>query len=160
MKLLESDTEDKNDKEKGEEKEKETYEALLLDPTVDAVFRFASLQSIDVDLAKEYNKDEDREGIEIDYVPAKSEYFKSNPGNICIIDESDHGMRTTRSTDVLTEFGYTKRVWMSGTDLYALKNKIVFNPIQNHFLYDILDEIQDVKAGKHKMPLMEKPIAT
>jgi precorrin-6B methylase 2 len=135
---------------------KETYEALLLDPTVDAVFRFASLQSIDVDLAKEYNKDEDREGIEIDYVPAKSEYFKSNPGNICIIDESDHGMRTTRSTDVLTEFGYTKRVWMSGTDLYALKNKIVFNPIQNHFLYDILDEIQDVKAGKHKMPLMEK----
>jgi len=135
---------------------KETYEALLLDPTIDAVFRFASLQSIDVDLAKEYNKDEDREGAEIDYVPAKSEYFKSNPGDICVIDESDHGMRTTRSTDVLTEFGYTKRVWMSGTDLYALKNKIVFNPIQNHFLYDIIDEIQDVKAGKHTMPLMEK----
>ena len=30
MKLLESDTEDKNDKEKGEEKEKETDEALEL----------------------------------------------------------------------------------------------------------------------------------
>ena len=135
---------------------KQTYESLLLDPTIDAVFRFASLQSIDVDLAKAYNKDEDREGAEIDYVPAKSEYFKSNPGDICIIDESDHGMRTTRSTDVLTEFGYTKRVWMSGTDLYALKNKIVFNPIQNHFLYDIIDEVQDVIAGSYKRPRMKK----
>ena len=134
----------------------ETYEELLKDPKVDAVFRFASLQSIDLQSAKDYNEDEDREGAEIDYVPSKAEYFKSNPGDICIIDESDHGMRTDRSTDVLTEFGYTKRVWMSGTDLYALKNKIVFNPIQNHFLYDILSEIQDVIAGKHHMPRMKK----
>jgi methylase of polypeptide subunit release factors len=131
-------------------------EELQKDPTVDAVFRFASLQSIDSTIAKEYNDDEEREGAEIDYVPSKSEYFKSNPADLCVIDESDHGMRTTRSTDVLETFGYSKRVWMSGTDLYALKNKIVFNPIKNHFVYDILDEVQDVIAGKIKMPMMKK----
>tara|TARA_B100001964_G_C14248170_1_gene608529 strand:- start:190 stop:3819 length:3630 start_codon:yes stop_codon:yes gene_type:complete len=131
-------------------------EKLLNDSTIDAVFRFASLQSIDSEIAKAYNDDEDREGAEIDYVPSKAEYFKSNIADLCVIDESDHGMRTTRSTDVLEAFGYTKRVWMSGTDLYALKNKIVFNPVKNHFVYDILDEVQDVIAGKIKMPRMKK----
>lgn len=129
---------------------------LLKDPTVDAVFRFASLQSIDSEVAKAYNDDEDREGAEIDYVPSKAEYFKTNLADLCVIDESDHGMRTTRSNDVLEAFGYTKRVWMSGTDLYALKNKIIFNPVKNHFVYDILDEVQDVIAGKIKMPRMIK----
>lgn len=132
------------------------FDKLLKDPKVDAVFRFASLQSIDSEVAKAYNDDEDREGAEIDYVPIKAEYFKSNLADLCVIDESDHGMRTTRSTDVLKAFGYTKRVWMSGTDLYALKNKIVFNPVKNHFVYDILDEVQDVIAGKIKMPRMIK----
>lgn len=131
-------------------------ETLLNDSTVDAVFRFASLQSIDSNVAKEYNDDEDREGAEIDYVPSKAEYFKSNLADLCVIDESDHGMRTSRSTNVLEAFGYTKRIWMSGTDLYALKNKIVFNPVKNHFVYDILDEVQDVIAGKIKMPMMKK----
>lgn len=131
-------------------------EELLKDFTVDAVFRFVSLQSIDSTVAKEYNDDEEREGAEIDYVPGKAEYLKSNPADLCVIDESDYGMRTTRSTDVLEAFGYSKRIWMSGTDLYALKNKIVFNPVKNHFVYDILDEVQGVIAGKIKMPLMKK----
>ena len=134
----------------------ETYEELLNDPTVDVVFRFASLQSIDIESAKDYNSDEDREGAEINFVPAKSEYFKSNPGDLCIIDECDHGMRTTRSTAVLTAFGYTKRVWMSGSDLYALRSSLLFNPVPNHFLYDIFDEIKDVLAGKHHMSRMKK----
>ena len=139
-----------------EENWQSKLDELLKNPTVGAVFRFASLQSIDSEIAKAYNDDEEREGAEINYVPSKAEYFKSNLADLCVIDESDHGMRTTRSTDVLEAFGYTKRVWMSGTDLYALKNKIVFNPVKNHFVYDILDEVQDVITGKIKMPRMIK----
>jgi len=72
---------------------------------------------------------------------------------LCVIDESDHGMRTQRSKDALTLFGYTRRIWMSGTDLYALRHEV--RP-GNHFLYDIFDEINDINNGFIKMPKMRK----
>jgi hypothetical protein len=131
----------------------EKLELLLNDPEIDAVFRFASMQSIDMSVAKEYNDDEDREGAEITFESAKCDYFKKNPADLCVIDESDHGMRTQRSKDALTLFGYTRRIWMSGTDLYALRQEV--RP-GNHFLYDIFDEINDINNGFIKMPKMRK----
>jgi len=137
----------------GEEGWQERLEILEQDSNVDAVFRFCSMQSIDMSVADDYNNDEDREGAEIQFESDKCEYFKSNPADLCVIDESDHGMRTKRSTDALELFGYTRRIWMSGTDLYALRQEI---RIGNHFLYDIFDEIQDIKAGNIDMPRMRK----
>jgi hypothetical protein len=131
----------------------EKLELLLNDPEIDAVFRFASMQSIDMSVAKEYNDDEDREGAEITFESVKCDYFKKNPADLCVIDESDHGMRTQRSKDALTLFGYTRRIWMSGTDLYALRHEV--RP-GNHFLYDIFDEINDINNGFIKMPKMRK----
>lgn len=128
-------------------------EELLQDETIDAIFRFASMQSIDMTVAQEYNDDEEREGAEIVYESDKCDYFKNNLADLCVIDESDHGMRTKRSQDALKLFGYTRRIWMSGTDLYALRQEI--RP-GNHFLYDIFDEIKDVKEGKIFMPRMRK----
>lgn len=131
----------------------ETIDLLLNDSETDAIFRFASMQSIDMSIAEEYNNDEDREGAEIAYESEKCDYFKNNPADLCVIDESDHGMRTKRSTDALTLFGYNKRIWMSGTDLYALRHEI--RP-GNHFLYDIFNEIKDINEGAIKMPKMRK----
>jgi hypothetical protein len=136
-----------------EEGWQEKIELLLNDPEIDAVFRFASMQSIDMSVAKEYNDDEDREGAEITFESAKCDYFKKNPADLCVIDESDHGMRTKRSKDALTLFGYARRIWMSGTDLYALRHEV--RP-GNHFLYDIFDEIKDINNGSIKMPKMRK----
>lgn len=128
-------------------------ELLLNDAEVDAVFRFASMQSIDMSVASEYNNDEDREGAEITFESVKCNYFKKNPADLCVIDESDHGMRTQRSKDALELFGYARRIWMSGTDLYALRHEV--RP-GNHFLYDIFDEIKDINNGSIKMPKMRK----
>lgn len=132
---------------------KERYEQLLSDSKVDAIFRFASMQSIDMTVAKDYNDDEEREGSEIAFESDKCEYFKNNPADLCVIDESDHGMRTKRSQDALELFGYNKRIWMSGTDLYALRNEV---RVGNHSLYDIFHEIQDVMSGEIFMPRMRK----
>lgn len=136
-----------------EEGWQEKLELLLADPEIDAVFRFASMQSIDMSVAEEYNDDEEREGVEITFESAKCDYFKKNPADLCVIDESDHGMRTPRSKDALTLFGYARRIWMSGTDLYALRQEV--RP-GNHFLYDIFDEINDINNGFIKMPKMRK----
>lgn len=136
-----------------EEEWQEKLELLLNDPDVDAVFRFASMQSIDMSVASDYNNDEDREGAEIVFESEKCDFFKKNPADLCVIDESDHGMRTERSKDALTLFGYPLRIWMSGTDLYALRHEV--RP-GNHFLYDIFDEIKDINEGNIKMPKMRK----
>lgn len=132
---------------------KQQFEELLNSDDVDVVFRFASMQSIDMTVAEDYNCDEEREGAEIAFESEKCDYFKNNPADLCVIDESDHGMRTKRSQDALKLFGYTRRIWMSGTDLYALRQEV--RP-GNHFLYDIFDEIQDINAGNIKMPRMRK----
>ena len=63
-------------------------------------------------------------------------------------------MRTIRSTSALETFGYRKCLWMSGTDLYAIKHLVKHG---NHYLYDLFQEIQDVLAGKiERRPLMRK----
>jgi hypothetical protein len=136
-----------------EEGWQEKLKLLLNDSEIDAIFRFASMQSIDMSVAEEYNNDDDREGAEITFESAKCEYFKKNPADLCVIDESDHGMRTKRSKDALALFGYARRIWMSGTDLYALRHEV--RP-GNHFLYDIFDEINDINNGFIKMPKMRK----
>ena len=136
-----------------EENWQEKLDMLLNDSDVDAIFRFASMQSIDMSIAEEYNNDDDREGAEITFESVKCDYFKKNTADLCVIDESDHGMRTKRSKDALTLFGYARRIWMSGTDLYALRHEV--RP-GNHFLYDIFDEVRDINNVVIKMPKMRK----
>ena len=122
------------------------YEEYRADTKVDCIIRLSSMQSINIEASNKHNSEE-REGDfeDLVYNESKAEWFKSNPATIAVVDESDHGMRTTRSKDALTEFGYAKVLWLSGTDLYALKN--LATP-SNSFLYDLYQEIQDVKSGK------------
>jgi len=137
-----------------EEDWQQTFQTLYNNVDVHCIIRFASMQSIDLQSANDYNNDEDLEGIEINFDQSKVEFFYNYPASIAVIDESDHGMRTTRSTKALTNFGYKKCLWMSGTDLYAIKHLAKHG---NHYLYDIFQEIQDVLDGKiERRPLMRK----
>jgi hypothetical protein len=122
------------------------YKEYHADDKVDCIIRLSSMQSINLEASDKWNSEE-REGDfeDLKYNATKAEWFKSNPATIAVVDESDHGMRTTRSKDALAEFGYAKVLWLSGTDLYALKN--LATP-SNSFLYDLYQEIQDVKSGK------------
>ena len=124
----------------------ELYDEYRADDKVDCIIRLSSMQSINIAASEKYNNEE-REGDfeDLVYNSSKAEWFKSNPATIAVVDESDHGMRTTRSNDALAEFGYAKVLWLSGTDLYALKN--LATP-SNSYLYDLYQEIQDVKSGK------------
>lgn len=131
-----------------------TFLEYYADPAVDCIIRFASMQSIDILSAQNYNNDIDLEGIEINFDQSKVEFFQTYPARVAVIDESDHGMRTARSTKALTEFGYNKCLWMSGTDLYAIRHLVKPG---NHYLYDLFQEIQDVQLGKiERRPLMRK----
>jgi type I restriction-modification system DNA methylase subunit len=137
-----------------EEEWQEKFQLLYNNANVHCIIRFASMQSIDLQSAIDYNNDEDLEGIELNFDQNKVEFFTAYPASIAVIDESDHGMRTTRSTKALESFGYKKCLWMSGTDLYAVKHLAKHG---NHYLYDLFQEIQDVIAGKiERRPLMRK----
>lgn len=137
-----------------EEDWQETFRELYNNTDVHCIIRFASMQSIDLQSANDYNNDENLEGIEVNYDQSKVEFFKLYPASIAVIDESDHGMRTIRSTKTLESFRYKKCLWMSGTDLYAIKHLAKHG---NHYLYDLFQEIQDVLDGKiERRPLMRK----
>jgi hypothetical protein len=112
--------------------------------TCDLVLRLVSMQSINQAYANECENDNEYEGPVDAYDSSKVIMMKLVTAHLCIIDESDHGMRTDKSQTFLTEFGYTKCVWMSGTDLYALKHKI--RP-GNHAIYDIIQERIDIDNG-------------
>lgn len=137
-----------------EEEWQTRFKNLYNDPSVQCIIRFTSMQSIDLQSANDYNNDEDLEGSELNFDQNKVEFFTSFPASIAIIDESDHGMRTTRSTKALERFNYKKCLWMSGTDLYAIKHLAKHG---NHYLYDLFQEIQDVLDCKiERRPLMRK----
>lgn len=71
-----------------------------------------------------------------------------------IFDESDYGLRTANSITISDAFKFEHRIWMSGTDLYAMRNLIVDG---NHYCYNLLDEIRDVRAKKiEERPLIKK----
>jgi len=114
--------------------------------TCDLVIRLVSMQSINQAYANQCEDDDNNEyeGPMDAFDQNKVVLLKLIPAHLCIIDESDHGMRTTKSKTFLTQFGYTKCVWMSGTDLYALKHKI--RP-GNHAIYDIIQERIDINNG-------------
>jgi 16S rRNA G966 N2-methylase RsmD len=130
------------------------FKKLKNNKDIHCIIRFASMQSIDSKSADSYNNDEEREGTEENFEPKKVQFFKQFPADICLLDESDHGLRTDRSSAVIKEFNYKKRLWMSGTDLYAIRELIEEN---NHFIYDIFNEIEDVRSDKiERRPLMKK----
>jgi hypothetical protein len=130
------------------------FKKLKNDGNIHCIIRFCSMQSIDSKTADNFNNDEEREGLEEGFEPKKVKFLKKFPADICLLDESDHGLRTSRSSTIIKEFSYKKRLWMSGTDLYALRELIEGN---NHYIYDIFNEIEDVKSGKiERRPLMKK----
>jgi hypothetical protein len=114
------------------------------------VFVTASLQSLDANLAKELKNNPnllDQLELEAeDYDAGKHEKLRDISFPIAVFDECDHGLRTENSQAIIESFGFTKCIWMSGSDLYALRNEAV--PGLNAYVYDFIQEIRDVKAGK------------
>lgn len=120
--------------------------------THDVVFRLASMQSLNKALSDEAKHqvsndetDEDADNFDAN----KAEIFRAEPASLALLDETDHGMRTPLTKKALDGFNYLARVYMSGTDLYALKHDIREDP-KNYFLYDIIDERRDILDNKLK----------
>lgn len=137
----------------------ERYELLCDRGDVDLIVALSSIQSIDKDVAVKCANDIDlREetGLEeIEYDASKPEKLLSLGCRIGIFDESDNGLRTENSTSILNTFNLSHRIWMSGTDLYALRHLAI--PGENAYVYDMLREIQDVKAKRiGPRPLIRK----
>ncbi len=114
------------------------------------IFVTASLQSLDANLAKELKNNPnllDQLELEAeDYDAGKHEKLRDIGFPIAVFDECDHGLRTENSQAIIESFGFTKCIWMSGSDLYALRNEAV--PGVNAYVYDFIQEIRDVKAGR------------
>lgn len=114
------------------------------------VFVTASLQSLDANLANELKNNPnllDQLELEAeDYDAGKHEKLRDIGFPIAVFDECDHGLRTENSQAIIESFGFTKCIWMSGSDLYALRNEAV--PGVNAYVYDFIQEIRDVKAGR------------
>lgn len=114
------------------------------------VFVTASLQSLDANLAKELKNNPNLlDQLELDaenYDAGKHEKLRAIGFPIAVFDECDHGLRTENSQVIIESFGFTKCIWMSGSDLYALRNEAV--PGINAYVYDFIQEIRDVRAGK------------
>lgn len=120
------------------------------------VFVTASLQSLDAELAKRLKDNPnllDQLELEVEnYDPSKHEKLKLAGFPIAVFDECDHGLRTDNSKSIIESFGFTKCIWMSGSDLYALRNDAIAGV--NAYVYDFIQEIKDVKSSKiEKRPL-------
>ena len=114
------------------------------------VFVTASLQSLDANLAKELKNNPnllDQLELEAEeYDAGKHEKLRDIGFPIAVFDECDHGLRTENSQAIIESFGFTKCIWMSGSDLYALRNETV--PGVNAYVYDFIQEIRDVRDGR------------
>jgi len=114
------------------------------------VFVTASLQSLDANLAKQLKDNptllDQLELEDESYDPGKHEKLRNIGFTIAVFDECDHGLRTDNSKAVIESFNFTKCIWMSGSDLYALRNEAVVGV--NAYVYDFIQEINDVKLGK------------
>jgi hypothetical protein len=127
---------------------KERYNELINDDSVNIIIRFSSMQSLVKDIADIYNNSEDKEGDDINFDETKLEWFKTNSAEICLKDEGDHGFRANGGTKINEELTYIMEVWMSGSDLYALKNLISGN---NHYYRGIIEEDMDLRGVGHKL---------
>lgn len=128
------------------------YQTLLNSPDTKIIIRFASMQSLDVSIADEYNNSEEKEGNDILFEESKLTYFIENPANICILDEGDHGMRTVNSQKILKSLSHYEMVdSLSGSDYYALRNEVGNNKngVPNYFVYDIIEE--DIALQQNKI---------
>tara|TARA_R110000796_G_scaffold249991_1_gene378394 strand:- start:8 stop:3811 length:3804 start_codon:yes stop_codon:yes gene_type:complete len=121
---------------------------------MDWIFLCASMQSIDESvkgLVGDINEEE--EVIQVEKVNnAKLESLLNLNISHCIVDESDHGIRTGNSQNVLNKFSFNKTIYLSGTDLYAIKHEISDKP---HAIRTLADEIKDTldKNSTFKKPI-------
>ena len=106
---------------------------------IDIIIRLSSIQSL-----KECNDNE------VDH--KKTQYFIDNQADITIVDETDYGSRTIRSSNIIKEITNKSKfnIWMSGTDFYAKENLLNDH---NHYEWGIIDEEEAVREGKIDMPL-------
>ena len=119
-------------------------EDCLADDDSRVVVVMSSMQSLDFS---------DKSG---EFDVSKTRKLKAIGAKIVLFDESDHGLRTVNSLAICEEFKFSHRVWMSGSDLYAMRYLIESN---NHYSYDIYQEIQDVNNGKiERRPLIHKTV--
>lgn len=63
---------------------------------------------------------------------------------LAIFDESDYGMRTSNTTNILGDLEYKKSISLSGTDVYALVNETTRF---NSYAYNLFDEYKLIEAG-------------
>jgi hypothetical protein len=74
--------------------------------------------------------------------------------DLALFDESDHGLRTANSRAICDAFSFTKKIWMSGSDLYAMRHLIADG---NHYCYNLFNEIEDVISKRiEPRPLIKK----
>jgi len=125
--------------------------------TIDWIFLCASMQSIDESLDKSVKEVLEDQGEDLDEESNDKSKNKKLQDlldlNIshCIVDESDHGIRTSNSKNVFNKFNFSKTIYLSGTDLYAIKHEI---SEKKHALRTIVDEINDTRSNSSfKKPL-------
>jgi 5S rRNA maturation endonuclease (ribonuclease M5) len=127
------------------------YQSLLNSPDTKIIVRFSSMQSLDASIAKEYNNSEESEGDDIVFDKNKLTYFIENPAHIGLLDEGDHGMRTTNSQTILKSLSHYEMIdSLSGSDFYALRNEVGKNEngVSNYFAYDIIEEDIALKENR------------
>lgn len=129
----------------------EEYQELLKSSDTKIIVRFSSMQSLDASIAKEYNNSEEAEGDDIVFDENKLTYFIENPAHIGLLDEGDHGMRTTNSQTILKSLSHYEMIdSLSGSDFYALRNEVGKNKngVSNYFAYDIIEEDIALKENR------------
>jgi hypothetical protein len=127
------------------------YQKLLKSSDTKIIVRFSSMQSLDASIAKEYNNSEESEGDDIVFDENKLTYFIENPAHIGLLDEGDHGMRTTNSQTILKSLSHYEMIdSLSGSDFYALRNEVGRNEngVSNYFTYDIIEEDIALKENR------------
>jgi hypothetical protein len=106
----------------------------------------SSMQSIDRSWLETDGPDE--------FDPNKTQMLLDLGIDLALFDESDHGLRTANSNAISDAFGFKKKIWMSGSDLYAMRHLLADG---NHYCYNLFDEIRDVISGKiEPRPLIMK----
>lgn len=127
-----------------------------LNGSCNIIVRFASMQSLSRPISSNYNSDKEMEGDIISFDESKLNFlFEEYPSDVYIKDESDYGLRTDLSVEIEKLFSDEKIIIeLSGSDFYAIKNLINYH---NHYLYDIIQEEKDIRAGKlnRKRPLLQ-----
>ena len=120
------------------------------------VILFSSMQSIDEMVNKQVARDwKTAETLDVsseDFDKKKLDKLLKLKIPLMILDESDFGLRTELSLSVINKFNPKIKMHLSGSDLYAIRNKTTDKPVPNYYLRDVIAEDKDIDQEKVKMP--------